>query len=204
VTACRASIRWDRASRQATTACSSPTGCRTMRARRVVNVLLEDRQGRLWCGTDDGLYWFEDETERRLSPCRLAGSGRGFEHGDPAPQRRPAWHFVCSASRPTAESNDSPIRRTCPTAPSAPHSWTWMRKTGPIARDHDRAKALDHVIFARRSGFSMPSRSSVRAHPRGASAESRPESLSYRGRRRCQQLCHGGRLCSHLVKRFSL
>ncbi|HJZ80922.1 MAG TPA: two-component regulator propeller domain-containing protein, partial [Pyrinomonadaceae bacterium] len=28
---------------------------------KIINVLFEDRQGKLWCGTDDGLFWLEEQ-----------------------------------------------------------------------------------------------------------------------------------------------
>src|SRR5262245_33864672 len=31
---------------------------------RYMKVLFEDAQGKLWCGTDDGLYWFEERDGR--------------------------------------------------------------------------------------------------------------------------------------------
>lgn len=35
---------------------------------QVVNVLFEDHEGRLWCGTENGLYWFEEEHGKGVFP----------------------------------------------------------------------------------------------------------------------------------------
>src|SRR5262249_18008703 len=36
---------------------------------RGMEILFEDAQGKLWCGTDEGLYWFEERDGRVVFHC---------------------------------------------------------------------------------------------------------------------------------------
>lgn len=54
-------------------------------ASRYITVLFEDAQGKLWCGTLDGLYWFEER------------DGRGVFHHVDLPKERPNSELEVSA-----------------------------------------------------------------------------------------------------------
>jgi Two component regulator propeller len=107
---------------------------------RGVNVLFEDHQGRLWCGTDDGLYWFEER------------NGKGVFHRVDLPKvdaksstaimtlnedkRGTLWigsvtQGLFSLS-PDSRIERFPNQKACPKPPSPPHSWTWIAICGLV------------------------------------------------------------------------
>jgi ligand-binding sensor domain-containing protein len=53
--------------------------------RKAIGVLLEDAQGKLWCGTGDGLYWFEER------------NNDGVFHRVDLPKQRPNMNLEVSA-----------------------------------------------------------------------------------------------------------